>query len=514
MKRAKAALLICIVALIAANSALGNGGPFVVKYPNGDPAAKGVLARIDPDLKPARETRLRVVKEDLKVTFGADMLPQAGRETTPLAHVAAEYTIENPTEDEITIDFGFPILRGIYVSPYAMMPTPDAAVQLGKARIKSTIISNSAIYGIIRRRAREVIDNAIADNATLADLVKAVRSRNKTQQKAALKLRAGDPRIPSRALTSYLTDKLKWNPRDAALMVEYASLDFGLTKGYPLDRINWWTNDKELQTIVQENLGPLGAIGEQKATQFFAQLAKCFEPEAAAGYEAIFEAWGGDVRERAVDIRTGKVRPRELTIDKSALAKPVNSFGPPLRDLTVYARVDYLDLNANNTEQEKTSCRNILKNLPVIFTFAPMNILYYQAKFQPKKTEKLTVSYRQYAYSDTRDPSTYQLAYVVHPASFWNEFGPINLEVTVPKGIEFKASVPCKNEGTAEKPIVAHKQDMTTCSIYKSRLKSKTGEIFLAVNADSWKKFAADAAKQKTVPKRVVAGAAKQQAEE
>ncbi len=49
--------------------AAGNGGPFVIKYPGGDPAAKGVLARIDPDLKPAREERLRVRKEDLKVLF-------------------------------------------------------------------------------------------------------------------------------------------------------------------------------------------------------------------------------------------------------------------------------------------------------------------------------------------------------------------------------------------------------------------------------------------------------------
>ena len=50
-------------------AALGNGGPFVVKHPNGDPAAKGVLARLDPTLKPAQETRLRVIKEDLTLRF-------------------------------------------------------------------------------------------------------------------------------------------------------------------------------------------------------------------------------------------------------------------------------------------------------------------------------------------------------------------------------------------------------------------------------------------------------------
>ncbi|MHC4744367.1 MAG: hypothetical protein ACYS8Z_20835, partial [Planctomycetota bacterium] len=219
MNRVNAASLICIVALVAANIAMGNGGPFVVKYPNGDPAAKGVLARLDPDLKPARETRLRVVKEDLKVTFGGGIRFKDGRETTPLAHVVAEYTIENPTDEEITIDFGFPILRGMYMNPMAMMPMPDATVKFGKQHVKSTIISNSAIYGIIRRRARKLIDKAIGDNATLAELVKAVRSRNEITQQAALQIRAGGRQIPRTALTNYLTDKLNWNPRDAALMV-------------------------------------------------------------------------------------------------------------------------------------------------------------------------------------------------------------------------------------------------------------------------------------------------------
>ena len=67
--------------VLAGHWAFGNGGPFVVKYPSGDPAAKGVLARLDPTLKPARETRLRVVKEDLTVRFGTDRPcdPRPGR---------------------------------------------------------------------------------------------------------------------------------------------------------------------------------------------------------------------------------------------------------------------------------------------------------------------------------------------------------------------------------------------------------------------------------------------------
>ena len=62
------------------------------------------------------------------------------------------------------------------------------------------------------------------------------------------------------------------------------------------------------------NLGPLAAIGEQKATQLFAQLASRFDKDAGSAYEAIFAAWGGDVRERSIDLATGEIRPRELTL--------------------------------------------------------------------------------------------------------------------------------------------------------------------------------------------------------
>ena len=114
-----------LAALCTGQAALGNGGPFVVKYPSGDPAAKGVLARLDPTLKPAEETRLRVVKEDLTIRF----LPEQRwkddqRRLPPLADVTAAYTIENPTDKEVQVDFGFPILRGIYLR-FGMVPYPD-----------------------------------------------------------------------------------------------------------------------------------------------------------------------------------------------------------------------------------------------------------------------------------------------------------------------------------------------------------------------------------------------------
>ena len=40
--------------------------------------------------------------------------------------------------------------------------------------------------------------------------------------------------------------------------------------------------------------------------------------------------------------------------------------------------------------------------LPVVFVFAQMNLLHYQAKFPAHGTRLVTVSYRQYAFADTR----------------------------------------------------------------------------------------------------------------
>ena len=79
------------------------------------------------------------------------------------------------------------------------------------------------------------------------------------------------------------------------------------------------------------NLGPLAAIGEQKATQLFAQLASRFDKDAGAKYEAIFAAWGGDVRERSIDLATGEIRPREVTLPTPRRGRGAIPREPPTR---------------------------------------------------------------------------------------------------------------------------------------------------------------------------------------
>ncbi len=521
-----------------ASTAFGNGGPFVVKYPGGDPAAKGVLARLDPSLKPDAETRLRVAKEDLTISFETDrfgglVAPRANvtsSETPPLVAVAAAYTIENPTDQVIEVDFGFPILRGLYMNPAAMMPMPDVHVivqgmgrekppYLGPSAIPNAVtrelkmgppgmaakpdvramvqgaghegpqylrpfvISNSIIYGVIRQRAREAIEKGIGVDKTLAGLVADVQ-RQPAAKRAAVKA----------ALVAHLTGAKKWNERDAALLAEYASIQLGPASSHPFDRGYggiWFggADGEAARKLLTENLGPLAAIGEQKATQFLACLAARFDALAGASYEEIFSAWGGDVRERSLDLTTGQLRPREITLDGDLAKAVMRSY---VGDPTVYARVDYLDPNAKISDDEKASCKAILKNLPVVFTFAPMNLLHYRATFPAKSTQLLTVSYRQYAYLDTKAPKSYQCAYVIHPASLWTDFGPINVSVFVRKGVAFRGSVDFAKDETgqvsAPQPRFGGAAN-AACDVYRATLREqKKGELFFAVEADGWNK--------------------------
>ena len=172
-------------------------------------------------------------------------------------------------------------------------------------------------------------------------------------------------------------------------------------------------------------------------------------------------------------------------------------------DPTVYARMDYLDPNAKITAEEKASCEAILRNLPVVFTFAPMNLLHYQAKFPARETRVVTVSYSQYAYADTHGSGSYQLAYVLHPATLWNEFGPIHLAVYVPEGIACKASAAIEKEDNRNESQVQQVAQQPAANaapgrrvepvmeVYKVTLQErqeKQGELFIAIDKTAWDK--------------------------
>lgn len=515
--------------LFAADWAFGNGGPFVVKYPSGDPAAKGVLARLEPDLKPACETRLRVRKEDLSIKFDFGWESNA----SPLASVKAEYVIENPTDSAIKVDFGFPILRGIHVqhpmvgsrpivrvavrpvsTAAARPPRSYSASQRHDEELPLTVISNSVIFGIIRSQSHAVIEKGIFADRRLRSLVAKVRMARPARSAVtalpeALSSEIAKPRrappvgpMPgdkTRAeLADFLTKDLQWTAPDAALLVEYASLDFGEPKSEPLDRWNTWTrspeglrDDATANRVMAAYLGPLSAIGEQKATQLFTRLAARFDKDAPLAYEAIFKAWGGDVRERAVDLDSGEVRLREIDLPPAKPDVPEIITG----DGTIYARVDYLDPKAKITEAERQACENILKNLPVTFTFAPMNLLHYEVDFPARAARVVTVSYSQHAYLDTKGRPSYQLAYVLHPATLWKEFGPIHVQVELPKGIPCRASTPMveTRKTTHIDSSFEREAGVAVHQVYEftlSKAQEKSGELMVGLDKTEWDKIA------------------------
>jgi hypothetical protein len=413
-------------------------------------------------------------------------------------------------------------------------------IQVDKEQVRPTVISNSSIYGIIRRNAWDVIERGIAADAELARLVGDVRGAwivpkpparpsnvNKptgnrfnedldipftqpggaSREKQSRRPAANYP-IVRQNLRNYLSDKLHWNGRDAALLVEYVSLDFRYDAPHdPRDTWDpgprWWPG--ELEKLKLTHLGPLAAIGEQKATQLFAQLASRFEKTAGSAYEAIFAAWGGDVRERSLDLATGELRPREITLPEAFKRTPATADLRLTADPTVYARVDYLDPNAKPTKEEKASCQAILQDLPVVFTFAPMNLLHYQAKFPARSTRMVRVSYRQYAFADTRGTGSYQLAYVLHPASLWRDFGPIHLTLIVPEGVACRASAAVERDGHgpmsvgdavrrgsegAVPPVqtMAMKCRVNTYRTTLDQPEQKQGELFVAIDKAAWDK--------------------------
>ena len=182
-----AAGCVVLAAGLAARWAAGNGGPFVVKYPSGDPAAKGVLARLDPSLKPARETRLRVVKEDLTVRFGTSgTVPRRDRRAAAGRRVGGLHDRESrPTRRSRSISAS----RSSAAStscPGDGALRPTSASRSTRRYVQPTVISNSVIYGLIRQNAREVIEKGIAGDGELRGGWRPfVRRGNRSRQRKA-----------------------------------------------------------------------------------------------------------------------------------------------------------------------------------------------------------------------------------------------------------------------------------------------------------------------------------------
>jgi hypothetical protein len=457
----RATTIAALVVVGMESVAMANGGPFLVRSATGDPAAKGAPAPILPDLLPGRESRLVVEREDLSFGFA----PKG----TNVVDVIARYTIANPGKDDITLDIGFPILRGIYQPYYGggmgspgYPGDPVVAVKLGQEGQRFDILSNTHILARIREHAFGIVEAGIARLGIkdLYERMKSLTDKQADELQAALQAKVR---------------KAGWSERDARLLANFVRAVAYVLPPPPAGGRNWgrWEEQPRADEIPfakgtgsiwggghPKYLGTLAALGELKATQLLSHLASLFEPAAGRSYENIFAAWGGDVRERAVDMRSGAARPRQVAAPD-----------------TLYARMDYFDERRVKDSGRRAACKQILADLPVTFTFAPMSLIRTRVSFPGHAKRVLEFTYQQHPYEDSGPPASFQMAYVVHPASFWSEFGPIHVTVEVPKGVPFRASAPLrKSKGKKAEDF----------DRYEGELATKTGELFLGVDMNEW----------------------------
>ena len=171
MKAAKATSLAAaflLGAVFAGQWAFGNGGPFVVKYPSGDPAAKGVLARLDPTLKPAQENAPASSQGGPDNPFRSRIgLDRRQAQATTLGRRDGQLSDRERDGRHRQRRFWFPDSRGIFLKS-GMVPYPDVHVLVDGELAEMTLIPNSAIYGMIRLQAREVIERGVAKDTKLA----------------------------------------------------------------------------------------------------------------------------------------------------------------------------------------------------------------------------------------------------------------------------------------------------------------------------------------------------------
>jgi hypothetical protein len=149
--------------LLDAGRARGNGGPIFRREVNPPAVARGTMAVLLPDLQPGRESRLEVVKEELRMQLASQ------RPDHPLVTVSATYTIRNPTSQDIELKIGFPILASYYVTPLH--------VKAGPVKVKTDFLDTQNLLEVLRKHARQVIEAHIAKDADLGRMVAEARAR-------------------------------------------------------------------------------------------------------------------------------------------------------------------------------------------------------------------------------------------------------------------------------------------------------------------------------------------------
>ena len=201
------------------------------------------------------------------------------------------------------------------------------------------------------------------------------------------------------------------------------------------------------------------------------------------------------MRERAVDLRTGKIRPREVELSAD---KPRSGIGGArlreVADPTVYARVDYLDSNSPLPEEDRTIAPSGAREPARGLHVRPDGIAALPSDVPAQGNADRDGEILKYACIDTCDPATYQIAYILHPATLWDEFGPIRLSVHVPKGMACQGVHTAGQErfyaGRGGASAGGNRRgaegSMDAYTAALTRKAEKSGQLFIAVEKAAW----------------------------
>lgn len=275
---------------------------------------------------------------------------------------------------------------------------PVVAVKLGQEGQRFDILSNTDILARIREHAFGIVETGIAGLGIkdLYERMKSLTGKQADELQAALQAKvrkAGWSERDARLLASFVRavayvppppppppEQVREQKRKTA---EEAGRNWGRWGDEPrAGEIPFVEGTQSIWgTGHPKYLGTLASLGEVKATQLLSHLASRFEPAAGRSYENIFGAWGGDVRERAVDLTSGAERPRHVESPD-----------------TLYARVDYFNESRVKDPGRRASCKQILADLPVTFTFAPMSLIRTRVSFPGNAKRVLEFTYEQHPY--------------------------------------------------------------------------------------------------------------------
>lgn len=476
-----------LAAMLACSIALANGGPFFERHVDGSNAVSASMAGFE-HMIPGLQDRIACLGEDLTITIenelklgrAAEAARKAPRPTgntldsnpidykqryalipekLPRITVEAKYTLVNTSDRPVNMRFGFPVIY----SPHGY-----AKVLVDGTKTKSHHLSLDDILLHIRSAAAEGIAEILTADKELSAAVATISEieshyDGRKPDKGAMNL--GERTRAAKALTDVLK-KRQLTDSQVALVSEF----FILPPSPKPERPNIDALDEYPRYIATHRFFPergvLERIGVLKATQLYTEVLKALAPAQHIDYEQFFRAWGGQEKRVSLDLETGEIRERVLSpirFTDGGMMGPI--------PLDIYAREEYLD-SRNLPKDLKKHLMTVLRNLPVTFAFAPVNMTVYDVAFAPGQKRMVAVEVSQLPSIDGREPVTAQFEYIMKTARYFEEFDHINLEVRAPSGTALAISPACAE---------VRQKSRDGRDVYRARITDYSKNLYIAI---------------------------------